>query len=118
MKTMISNWQSLLTGLSVLGGVGVALVALAGGCETGGNEGDRCNPLVQQDECDNGLHCQAATCSESFCCPTNRTSTDPNCNAAGCPETDAGDDGASEGGPDAAADVELEAGASDGGDGG
>jgi hypothetical protein len=69
MKSIRSNWQSLLTGLVALGGVGVAMVALVGGCETGGNEGDRCNPLVQQDECDNGLHCKAATCSESYCCP-------------------------------------------------
>ena len=122
MKSVSSNWHSLITGLVVLGAVGVALVAVAAGCDTGGNEGDRCNPLVQQDECDNGLHCQAATCSESYCCPTNRTSTDPHCNAVGCPDTDAGEAGATEGGSetgaDAAADVEPEAAASDGGDSG
>ena len=100
MNTFGAHWQSLFSGLVALGAVGLALVTLGGGCDTGGNEGDRCNPLVQRDECDDGLHCQAATCSESYCCPTNRTSSDPVCNAAGCPDPDAGE-GGDDGGSDA-----------------
>jgi hypothetical protein len=105
MKSIDSNWQSLVAGLVALGAVSVALVMLGGGCDTGGNEGDRCNPLVQQDECDDGLHCQAATCSESYCCPTERTSADPRCSAAvGCAD------------PDAEAGPEVDAGAETGSD--
>ena len=90
MNSMRTHWQTLVSRLVVLGGVGAAVLAFAGGCETGGNKGDRCNPLVQRDECDNGLHCQAATCSESYCCPTHGASTDPHCHAEGCPDPDAG----------------------------
>jgi hypothetical protein len=78
------------------------------GCETGGNEGDVCNPLVQQDECDNGLSCQQITCAKAYCCPTGGSSNDPNCNGDHCPSDDAGDEGGEagtdEGGTDAAAD--------------
>jgi hypothetical protein len=50
-----------------------------GGCAEGGGggEGDRCNPFLSHNECDNGLTCQTgmdlasgATCGESYCCPT------------------------------------------------
>lgn len=74
-------------------GIAVTVGALTfGGCETGGKEGDRCNPLVLQDECNSGLHCTLVTCSVAYCCPTNGSSTDPSCaNAEGCPDPDAGD---------------------------
>jgi hypothetical protein len=96
MKSFDSNRHSLFAGLCALSAVVVALVALAGGCETGGKEGDRCNPLVLQDECNARLHCQAATCSESYCCRTDGTSGDPHCQAAGCPDPDAGEEGGSD----------------------
>jgi hypothetical protein len=84
--------------LLVLVGVVVAIV-VAGACALGGKEGDRCNPLVLQDECNAGLHCRYATCSEAYCCPTDRASTDPNCTAAGCPDTDAGADSGTDAAP-------------------
>lgn len=97
----------LRAGVLVAFAAGIASAAY--GCDdVGGKEGDRCNPLVLRDECDPGLACKAATCSESYCCPTDRTSSDPNCNAAGCPEeegdaaADAGD--ASDAAPDATTD--------------
>ena len=74
------------------------------GCETGGKEGDRCNALVEKDECNSGLHCQQVTCDRTYCCPTDRSSTDPNCNGDGCPSDDAGDE-AGDAGLEAAADA-------------
>jgi hypothetical protein len=85
------NRISLLR-FGAIGAVGfVGLVAVAGGgaCDIGGEEGDRCNPLVLRDECHDGLSCKAATCTESYCCPVGRPSTDPHCNGEGCPDTDA-----------------------------
>jgi hypothetical protein len=104
-------------------GAAAVLVAFIGGCDIGGKAGDRCNPLVLQDECNSGLHCTVATCSEAYCCPTNGSSTDPHCNATGCPDTDAGDDGgadaadASDGARGDASDGGSEAGADAAGDG-
>jgi hypothetical protein len=85
------------------------LVALGNACDTGGSEGEVCNPLVLQDECNAGLHCQQTTCSTAYCCPTNGSSSDPNCNAGGCPDAgDAGD------GSDAAADTSAPDGGTEG----
>ena len=109
MKAFDSTRHVPFTRLGAVGAVVIALVALGGGCDIGGKAGDICNPLVLQDECNSGLHCTLATCSVAYCCPTNGSSTDPHCNAAGCPDTDAGDDG----GADAATDA-----ADGGGDGG
>jgi hypothetical protein len=120
--------HTMFTRFGVLGAVVAAIVALGSGCETGGKEGNRCNPLVLQDECHAGLHCRPASCSAAYCCPTDRSSTDPNCNAEGCPDADAGADAGDEGGGDAAEGTDGEVGndaaedsksdvnASDGGD--
>jgi hypothetical protein len=128
MIALHSNLRTSLLRIGAATAVVAMLLALGGGCELLGKEGDRCNALVQQDECNAGLHCKLATCSEAYCCPTDRSSSDPNCNTVGCPaETDGGeegggdaaetgtDSGASEGGNEAA-DVGEDA--SDGGDSG
>lgn len=86
-----NGYRSLAHLASLLGLVGAA-VLLANGCETGGKEGDRCNALVEQDECHAGLHCQQVTCDRTYCCPLDRTSTDPNCKGDGCPSADAGEE--------------------------
>jgi hypothetical protein len=93
-----------------LGGFLAAVAVIGNGCETGGKEGDRCNALVEQDECNSGLHCQQVTCDRTYCCPTNGSSREPNCNGDGCPSEDAGDEGGESG-----ADADLEA-SDDGGD--
>ena len=79
-------------GIRMLVIVVVSAIAFAAGCETGGEEGDRCNPLVHRDECDEGLACTAATCTVFYCCPRGGGPTsEPNCqNLAGCPDEDAG----------------------------
>jgi hypothetical protein len=71
-------------------GIGFALTVGGTGCD-GGHEGDRCVlPIVttdagtsgyrSSDECGSGLACtQPANCPESYCCPTNGTSSNPNC---------------------------------------
>jgi hypothetical protein len=82
-------------------GVVAAAVVVMGGCDLGGKEGDRCNPLVLRDECNAGLHCRLATCAAAYCCPTDRASSDPNCNAPGCPDNDGGVDAAADSPPDA-----------------
>jgi hypothetical protein len=79
--------------------VGALSGVVGNACDMGGNEGERCNPLVLRDECNSGLHCTPASCSEAYCCPVNGSSNDPHCHGAGCP--DAGDDGGAEGGTDA-----------------
>jgi hypothetical protein len=72
-----------------------ALLAVAiTGCDTS-QEGDRCNPSLSHDECNSGLSCAVPpNCSlatephspyangEAYCCPTNGTSTNPNCNGS------------------------------------
>lgn len=73
----------------------VVTIIVASACVTGGEEGDRCNPLVHRDECDKGLVCRAASCSVSYCCPPSGPSSEPNCQSlAGCAEeaVDAGPD--------------------------
>src|ERR1700722_302824 len=66
--------KRVMIGLAVvlLGAIGVA-------CEQGA-EGDRCNPDLSHDECDNGLTCQQpVNCPENYCCPTSGKSSDPFC---------------------------------------
>ena len=91
------------TSLAFLG-----VLAFGNGCD-GGREGERCNPNLSHNECDDGLTCvQPATCVESYCCPANASaSTNPYCNGAGCPAPDAAptpdagtDTGASDGATD------------------
>jgi hypothetical protein len=104
MRTDRPNRRPLLGTVFLLVALVVALLArLESACTMGGNEGDRCNALVLRDECNSGLHCKAADCSASYCCPINGPSGDPNCNTAGCPATDGGDEGGADGGIDAQA---------------
>jgi hypothetical protein len=67
------------------------LVLVNSGCD-GGREGERCNPALSHNDCDNGLTCQQpSTCAENYCCPADPTkSTSPYCNGAACPAADAG----------------------------
>jgi hypothetical protein len=65
--------------------IGWSLVAiLAGaltvtGCEQGA-EGDRCNPALSHDDCNDGLVCTIpAYCVENYCCPATGTSGNPFC---------------------------------------
>jgi hypothetical protein len=74
----------------------LAALGLANGCD-GGREGERCNPSLSHDECNDGLTCQVTTsCGESYCCPSNpASSSSPYCNGnpgvnASCPTPDAG----------------------------
>jgi len=115
MNTFHSNRRLSFLRIGAAAAVVAALVAIGGGCELLGKEGDRC---------------KLATCSEAYCCPTDRTSSDPNCNTDGCPaETDAGDEGGdaaeagtdsstSDSATDAPADSEPDASVNDGGDSG
>ena len=75
----------------------IGVLVLANACVTGGEEGDRCNPLVHREECDKGLACRASTCSVFYCCPASGPSSEPNCqNLVGCPDEDAGMEDAGE----------------------
>lgn len=73
--------------------VAAGLLVLGNGCD-GGREGERCNPLLSHDECDNGLSCQRpSTCAENYCCPDPASSSsNPYCNGAACPAADGGGD--------------------------
>ena len=52
-----------------------AVLAVGDGCD-GGREGERCNPSLSHNDCDNGLTCQQpGTCVESYCCPDLPTSS-------------------------------------------
>lgn len=67
----------------------VALTLLAH-CYPSTSEGDRCNPALSHDECDNAPTVQCVTppnCLESYCCAPS--STAPSCQA--CPPPDAGE---------------------------
>lgn len=115
----------------------IVLVLLGDACKLGGKEGDQCNSLILQaegeDNCNAGFVCKPFSCSASYCCPKNGTSSDPNCNGEGCPDQDAGEEGGadageegaqtgSEAGSEAAADAGVDAPSdaaiSDGADGG
>jgi hypothetical protein len=78
----------LMSGL-MLSAVVSANALLSNGCSTSGTEGDTCNPLVLQDECNSGLHCTQTTCAYAYCCPVSGTSSNQNCNFGGCPDQDA-----------------------------
>ena len=96
--------------------LGAALVLFGNGCD-GGREGDRCNPNLSHNDCNDGLSCvQPSTCVENYCCPTNGSSSDPYCNGSACPPADAAaDTGSSD---DGAADSATgDTGAVDGGGG-
>ena len=76
----------------------IAALSLASvGCD-GGHEGDRCNPSLSHDECNDGLSCQTpSTCVENYCCPSNASSsTNPYCNGTLCPASPAPDGGTSD----------------------
>ena len=80
----------------------LGVLAFGNGCD-GGREGERCNPNLSHNECDDGLTCvQPASCAENYCCPANAgTSTNPFCNGAACKAPDAAPDtGTSDGGAD------------------
>ena len=80
----------------------VSIALLGNGC-AGGGEGDRCNPNLSHNECDNGLTCvQPSTCAESYCCPSDPAkSSNGYCNGSLCPQP--------EGGTDAGTDVAADA---------
>ena len=91
------------TSIALLG-----VLAFGNGCD-GGREGERCNPNLSHNECDDGLTCiQPSTCVENYCCPANPSaSTSPFCNGQGCPAPDAApalDAGADTGANDGATD--------------
>ena len=88
----------------------MALATAANACD-GGREGERCNPLLSNNECGSGLTCQqpanaalGTVCPENYCCPGSATrSSSPYCNGTkvdpsgpgsygGCPPGDAGAD--------------------------
>ncbi len=85
MKTQAKNIWSLPKRLVSLGLAAGCLTALFVACAGSGvTEGDRCNPALSHNECDDGLSCVTPTdCAESYCCPTSGTSSQPNCNP-GC----------------------------------
>jgi hypothetical protein len=92
-------------GLAALALVLAAILGCLTGCD-GGREGDRCNPDLSHNDCNDGLTCvQPSTCVENYCCPADpMTSTNNYCNGRSCPEdTDAGaaPSDASEAGPPA-----------------
>jgi hypothetical protein len=77
-----------------------ALITLLPACD-GGREGDRCNPNLSHNDCNDGLLCTTpSSCAESYCCPSDPSkSSNPYCNGKGCPapatttpEADAGSD--------------------------
>lgn len=78
----------LLRHAALLLATSALVVATAGGCNQG-TEGDRCNPLLDHNECNNGLVCSGpgtsyplpGYCVENYCCPTDPTkSSNPDCN--------------------------------------
>ncbi|MDP9149129.1 MAG: hypothetical protein M3O36_04190 [Myxococcota bacterium] len=91
------NTLSLRNRCRLLPKLGSALLLLAGltvtetGCD-GGREGDRCNPVLTHNDCNDGLVCgQPATCAEAYCCPVNASSSsNPYCNGQACPQPDTG----------------------------
>lgn len=68
--------------------LGISALLLAGaGCSPG--EGERCNPMLFNDECSQGLKCTfPAGCGVSFCCPVSTSSSNANCQQ--CPVQDGG----------------------------
>ena len=114
-----SKMAALVTAVAL----GVAVTSAGAGCETGGKEGDRCNPLVLRDECSSGLRCRRLTCALAYCCPAGESaqSGDPNCQGGdGCPSEDEADASADADGSATDAEpleAEADAPSSDGSDG-
>ena len=80
----------------------IAFVLLA--CEQG-REGDRCNPNLSHDECNDGLSCQQPPdCPENYCCPTSADGTSPFCQ----PGCNGGDIAICNATPDACVDASTE----------
>jgi hypothetical protein len=74
-----SNRLVAIARLRVVFAAFVATALVTPACDVG-KEGERCNPLLTNDECGSGLSCQEPTdCPESYCCPTMGTSTNPYC---------------------------------------
>jgi hypothetical protein len=64
-----------------------AVVLALAGCHPG--EGERCNPMLFTDECEEGFACTYPQgCAVAFCCPTSGTSSNANCQT--CPTDDGG----------------------------
>jgi hypothetical protein len=64
----------------------LAVALAASGCAEGGggDEGERCNPALSHNECNDGLVCsQPDLCPENYCCPAAGGSSHPNCQT-GC----------------------------------
>ncbi len=73
MKTLLSRIGIAL----VVGSSAIAI--LSAGCDQG-SEGDRCNPDLSHNECNDGLVCtQPVDCPENYCCPASGNSSNPNC---------------------------------------
>jgi len=99
MKTASTETRvALFARAPLLLAIASALVVLLNGCD-GGREGERCNPALSHNDCDDGLTCQQpSTCAENYCCPVDPSkSFNPYCNGAACPTVDAGD-GVADGG--------------------
>ena len=96
--------------IAILALAGAALVSAAS-CIQGGNEGDRCNPLLSHNECDNGLTCQQPSgCAENYCCPADLThSTSSFCRSdpAACPLEAGVDAGTGDATPEASSDADA-----------
>ena len=74
-----SHGSVLTRTLACVALLSAALVSGAGGC-AGGGEGDRCNPDLSHNDCNNGLTCQQPPqCPENYCCPSTGTSSNPKC---------------------------------------
>jgi hypothetical protein len=98
----LENRMSIIVRAGLMLAVPLAVLVLAStGCD-GGREGDRCNPDLSHNDCNDGLTCIVpSTCVENYCCPTPASaSTNPYCNGMACPMA-----AASTSGPDASADA-------------
>jgi hypothetical protein len=64
-----------------------ASLLVVAGCHPA--EGERCNPLLFNDECTNRLKCQTPpNCAVSYCCPQPDPTVSRNANCQACPSTD------------------------------
>ncbi len=83
----LENRMSIIVHKGPLLAVPLTILALTiSGCD-GGREGDRCNPDLSHNDCNDGLTCVVpSTCVENYCCPTpSSASTNPYCNGMACP---------------------------------
>ncbi len=85
-----------------------ALIHPACGVSEGG-EGDRCNPNLSHNECDDALTCiQPGACPENYCCPAN-PATSKNAFCRGDQSVCPSDSGTGNDGGDAASDATSDA---------